>query len=322
MKNVLMLEPSEVSDLCKKMGENIVLLPNKLDSRFVGIKTAFRKHGHFWWMFVYVDFIDLLGKPQISEKDMPAVRCKMDEYLTYLFGASDKELILTRLDYRLDVVIPESDHRKLLLKLYRKTAEKHGFKKKYDQYESTVYFNSKSCRVVCYDKMEERLAKGESVQPHEKDVLRYEVCLLNRHLNYMKRQYGIEKKIENYMKDDLWKKYFNGNVCPIFYRGNCYKITEATKIIQNSSLSEKDKKKLREFLCDVSRHGISGVMKLQEKSNNKSKYSKYLVRKYVDMLEQLGINPILIPKNSNISISNKHIDNPIYSCVVFRDVIK
>jgi len=63
-------------------------------------------------------------------------------------------------------------------------------------------------------------------------------------------------------------------------------------------------------------------MKLQEKSNNKSKYSKYLVRKYVVMLEQLGINPILIPKNSNISISNKHIDNPIYSCVVFRDVIK
>lgn len=35
-----------------------------------------------------------------------------------------------------------------------------------------------------------------------------------------------------------------------------------------------DKKKLREFLCDVSRHGISGVMKLQEKSRNTSKYSK------------------------------------------------
>jgi len=222
----LMLEPSEVSDLCKNMGEDIALLPNKLDSRFVGIKTAFRKHGHFWWMFVYVDFIDLLGKPQISEKDMPAVRCKMDEYLTYLFGASDKELILTRPD------------RKLLLKLYRKTAEKHGFKKKYDQYESTVYFNSKSCHVVCYDKMEERLAKGENVQPYEKDVLRYEVCLLNMHLNYMKRQYGIEKKIGNYMKDDLWKKYFNGNVCPIFYRGNYYKITEATKIIHKSSLSD------------------------------------------------------------------------------------
>jgi hypothetical protein len=289
----MMLEPCEVSDLCKNMGDDIALLPNKLDSRFVGIKTAFRKHGHFWWMFVYVDFINLLGKPQISEKDMPAVRCKMVEYLTYLFGASHKELILTRLDYRLDVVIPESDHRKLLLKLYRKTAEKHGFKKKYDQYESTVYFNSKSCRVVCYDKMEERLAKGEIVQPHEKDVLRYEVCLLNRHLNY-----------------NLWKKYFNGNVCPIFYRGNYYKITEATKIIHKSSLSEKDKKKLREFLCDVSRNGISGVMKLKEKSNNRSKYSKYLVRKYIEMLEQLGINPILVPKNEKMVIKHR-LSNPL-----------
>ena len=103
------------------------------------------------------------------------------------------------------------------------------------------------------------------------------------------------------MKDDLWKKYFNGNVCPIFYRGNCYKITEATKIIQNSTLSEKDKKKLREFLCDVSRHGITGVMKLQEKSNNRSKYSRYLIKKYICLLEEFGINPIPIPKNEKIS---------------------
>ncbi|ALS29435.1 hypothetical protein IJ21_40510 [Paenibacillus sp. 32O-W] len=150
------------------------------------------------------------------------------------------------------------------------------------------------------------------MQPYEKDVLRYEVCLLNRHLNYMKRQYGIEKKIENCMKDDLWKRYFNGNVCPIFYRGNYYKITEATKIIQNSSLSEIDKKKLREFLCDVSRNGISGVMKLQEKSNNRSKYSKYLVRKYIEMLEQLGSNPILVPKNVKESFKERVIP-PFYS---------
>lgn len=309
------LEDSEVSALCRKFGKDISLLPNEIDSFFKGITTTFRKNGLYWWMFVHIDFIKLLEKSNIQEKDLKDIQRKINYYLYFIFDPNDKSLTLIRLDFRFDAVVPLKEHRELLLKLYKKTAEKYGFKRKYDLYETSIYFNSESVKIICYDKEAERKAKGEDIRPYEENVLRFEVCLLNRHLNYMKKTYGLEKCLESYMNNEFWTKYMKGNICPIFFKGNYYKINTATKIIEESNFKDRDKKKLRNFLCDVSKHGIHGVKRLMVKDSKgilKPKYSKYLFSKYIRMLEELNINPILIPKNYKVAFGkDKFISNPL-----------
>lgn len=312
----LQLDDTEIVFLCRKFKEKITLLSKVIDENFEGITTTFTNRFRQWWMFVNIDFIKLLGKSNIQEKDVKEIQQKIDQYLFFIFGKiHHKELTLVRIDFRYDAVISNKEHRELLLKLYKKTTDKYGFKIKNDRYKSTIYFNSKSVKVICYDKEKERSDKNVDIEPYEKNVLRFEVCLLNRHLNYMKKTYGLEKCLESYMNDEFWAKYMKGNICPIFFKGDYYKINTATKIIEESNFKDRDKKKLRNFLCDVSKYGIHGVKRLMVKDSKgilKPKYSKYLFSKYIGMLEELNINPILIPKNYKVAFGkDKFISNPL-----------
>lgn len=265
-------------------------------------------------MDVYVDFIKLIGTADIQEKDIGEIQRSLNEYLFFIFGKNDKELTLLRLDFRFDAVISNKKHRDILLKIYKRTVEKYGFKKKNDHYKSTIYFNSKSVKVTVYDKETEREKKCEDIKAYEKDALRFEVCLQNRHLNYMKRTYRLDKRLENYLTVDFWGKYMTKNICPIFFKGDYYPISVSEKIIEKSSVREGDKTRLREFLCDVSKKGLDRLKNLEKDSSGviKPKYSKYMIDKYTGMLEDLNINPIPLPKHDAEKLGKeKWIKNPI-----------
>ncbi|MGE8203052.1 phage/plasmid replication domain-containing protein [Heyndrickxia sp. NPDC080065] len=309
----VLLQEDEIGLLCRKFKEKITLIGNVIDKNFNGISTSFKKLFAIWRMDVYVDFIKLIGKADIQEKDITKIQKSLDEYLYYIFDNNDKELMLLRLDFRFDAAVPNKKHRDFLLKIYKKTVEKYGFKKKNDHYKSTIYFNSKSMKVMIYDKETEREKKGEKIQEYEKDVLRFEVSLQNRHLNYMKRTYGLDKRLENYLTDEFWTKYMTKNICPIFFKGNYYPISLSEKIIGESNIKERDKSKLREFLCDVSRHGFDRLKGLKVDCNGKEKekYSKYKIDKYTKILEDLNINPISIAKHDAEQLGKeKWIKNP------------
>ena len=310
----------ELKLICSRFKETPLLLSKKIDIHFHGIITTFTKRPWGWTLYVNIDFIKLLGTADISEKDLTEIEYKINDFICHVFGDEDKELTLIRLDFRFDVVVEDEAHRKLLLKLYKKTIETYSFKKKYDQYASSIYFNSKSMQVICYDKEVERRDKHQVVEPYESGVLRFEVRLLNRHLNYIKRQYGSTKSLINYLRDDVWKSYMSKHLCPFFFAGNFYKINIATDIIDKSDVKEMDKTKLREFLCDVSKCGLEGIKKLEKdggKKGNEPKYTKYLVNKYLKLLKQLEINPLLIPKNMKIELgTEKCIYNPLPASII------
>ncbi len=150
------------------------------------------------------------------------------------------------------------------MKVYKKTVEKYGFKRKNDHYKSTIYFNSKSVKIMVYDKEIEREKKNEKIEKYEKEILRFEICLQNRHLNYMKN-----KKLENYFTKEFWSKYMIKNICPLFFQGDYYPIFISEKIIMNSHIKECEKLKLRGFLCDVSKYGLDGINKLTREIREK-----------------------------------------------------
>ncbi len=296
--------------LSRKYKVEVTLLSQILNKEYgEEFKITITKRFNNWWMFIKVDFIQMLAKTEIVESDITEINKKLDSYLLAVFGES-KELIMTRLDYCFNAIVENEDHRKLIFWLLKKTSSKYNHKKKEVRFKTSIYFNSLSVKVLVYDKKVEREDKLLEVKHYEENVIRLEVSLQNRHLNYMKRQYGIEKNLKNYLTSHFWKFYMIKHVSPIFHEGTFYKLDEATKILESTDLSEKERANLRAFLSDVSKHNFDGIKKFKRITINdveKNKYTKYLVKKYLEQLREVGIHPILIPKHR---LKEKSMKNP------------
>src|SRR5699024_2667435 len=137
-----------------------------------------------------------------------------------------------------------------------------------------------------------RRSSDLKIEPYDRNRVRYELRLKNEHLNGMTRDdkgTGRPKKLSAYFSNALSEQYLTKHVLPIVRKGNYYKISEAEKIIENSSFSKLKKKKLRAFLISISKGNIDTPLK---KGMSKPTY-----RQYLRDLENIGVNPILIPKN-------------------------
>lgn len=245
-----------------------------------------------------IDFIKLLGKVNVCEEDNLNINKEMNAFIFDIVGNRNKEEVLIRIDYRFDIAVDKRE-RETLLYLYNKTMDKFRFKKKYNQYDTTIYFNSKSIQSKVYDKEVERKDKHEKVEDYEENILRFEVAVRNQHLNYNKRTYNIEKSINQYLNDSLFKIYMKKNLETFLYKGDYYTIYKAKKIIKSSNIKENDKDEVIEMIKYISKFGVT---------KTKEKFSKYKFKKYINILDELNINPILIPKN--LEGAPKYIKNP------------
>jgi hypothetical protein len=140
-------------------------------------------------------------------------------------------------------------------------------------------------------------------EDYEKDILRFEVALRNQHLNYNKRTYDMSKNISTYLNSSLYKIYMKNNLEIFLYKGDYYTIYKAKKIITNSNIKGNYKEETIEFIKYISKYGVTKA---------KSKYSTYRFKKYLSILDELNINPILIPKN--LKGVPTYIKNPFNIC--------
>lgn len=253
-------------------------------------------------MFFTIDFIKLLKKSIISEVDIQEIEKEISNFKMDIINNSNVEVILTRIDYRLDIEV-SNNNRETLMYLYKKTLDKYRFKKKFNEYDSTIYFNSKSIQSKVYDKEAERKAKKEIIEDYEKNILRFEVALRNQHLNYNKRTYNIPKNINAYLKSDICKNYMEKSLGIFLFKGDYYTIYKAKKIINNSLLKKSEKEAVIEFIKCISKNGVT---------NTQGRFTKYKFKKYIAILEELNINPILIPKN--LEGAPSFIENPFKLC--------
>lgn len=207
-------------------------------------------------------------------------------YLSYLYNYR-----VRRIDYTKDFTTLYVHE---LLALLPKNSKKNnrcklsnGLKKKtYDNY----YQCSKAITTTLYDKLneinEKFTASEKACIGSTPDILRLEIHLKKSAVSYRCKKYNIKnnafqflissKKISQEMLESKYRK--------IIGTGNFYKAYSANKIINDSSFSLAIKKRLTAFLKDLS-------------SNSMKKYSSPTVRSYTAKLEELGIAPIIIPKN-------------------------
>lgn len=256
-----------------------------------------------WHLHLKVDAVKLLNRGEIIEDDYDLIESDIRKFLIRHFGHSDyfDSHTLTRIDYRMDVEMPNPKDRELLFHLLEKYTAKYAYKQKIKwgkdengnpfKYDTSQYHKCNSTELFIYDKEEERIANGEKIQPYEIGRVRYELRLKNGHLNSMKRNdkgKGRPKKLRSYFSYQLWKEYMEKHVLPIVHLGDYYKITEAEKLIGHSQFSKRKKESLRNFFVMISKGSID---------TPKKHMSLPTYRKYLHELESIGINPILIPKN-------------------------
>ncbi|HDT6574880.1 TPA: hypothetical protein QFT23_000978 [Bacillus cereus] len=316
------LTSDEVQKLENKFHTTITLILNQAESKFNGVKINIQKkeQTNMWFIYTFIDFIELLQKSDgvITEKDYSEVNKKLKALENFLFDSTEK-FILLRIDYRLDIIVEEPNTRKLLISLYDKLSEKHRFQKKcnidsktQDKYKTTLYFNSKSINTVVYDKEQERNDKKKPIKTYEHNVLRFEVRLHNKHLLNMRSKKHRAKTLEQYFKYSLWKEYMLKYVQEVFFSGDFYTIYHAKKIINESNLKTREKTQLIKLLKDISFLGMENIKSWTEKNQSKTReslYSRPTIRKYIKLLSELNINPILIPKNKKGAPSK--IKNPL-----------
>lgn len=343
-KFYLVLSKRDVGEIVNKFSENITLVNSIIDNNFNWSKTSIyfdkadyeninhkskktKSYGRNCWILqVVVDFIKLLNKADICESDYEAIEDEMDRYMYFIFNHTKYKMVLTRLDYRLDVKMDKQD-REVLLMLLAKSHQKHGFKEikktqdiigkeKYKKLreannmkkiQTSIYFQSKSTAIKIYDKEKERFNKGIEPESYEKDILRMEVMLYNKHLNYKKRVNNFPKELKTYLKKEFFTEYIKKNLEKFVHKGDFYKITISKKIIDESNLTSYYKKFLKEFLIDVSNSNLTNILEIKDNKGNK-KYNSTKIRNALKMLQQLNINPISIPKNWKC---NNFIKNPL-----------
>lgn len=301
-------------------GEFFVMLDKKIDSkaikmmkeikvyktqesRIVCRSTTINKH-KIIRLHIYVDFIELLGRPNISPADTDEILYRVRNIVENIIDYSDFELILSRIDYRYDVVVKDKLIRKLIILLLNKANKKVSYMRRVEKYKENIRFFSKSKSDNFYDKELQLLLQGREVKWYEKDILRFEAQIKNEHLRYKNRRYEVKRSLEEYLTYDMYKAYMSDMVIGVVGKGNFYSLKEAEKIINSTNIKEKKKKQLREFLVYASKRG--GLTKAKEF------YGRYTYKKNKDILEGMGINLIIIPEKNGVRKAGvKFIENPL-----------
>ena len=284
---------------------NIVMSSSRIAKlRFDGVDiTVMKENGIIYY---YVDFIELLKTPTVSSKDSESIQDLISSYSKDVFVFS-RPMVLKRIDLRLDVQVDDVNERKVLLKLYAKSlssfrsleAQLYGRENVQSIYlKSKANSKSSSVTVNIYDKEQERNNKGIRLKEYEEKIIRYEVQLRNKHLNYRKNRYDTPKDTDQYIEEGIHAEYFRKYILPITHTGDYYDKKTAFIIINSSELKKSEIRKIEEFL---------DFILINDLSKAKNTYSRYVYETYINKLMDLRINPILIPEEYGISL----IKNPI-----------
>lgn len=291
-------EIEELNHLSNLYSMDIYTLLYEIDNTYNGITSRIIKKYNYT-LYITVDFIKLLGSPNINDYHYPICEKILNDYLSRL-NISINDLTLIRLDYRMDFLIANNFERRVLFNCFSKALDTYRLRIKNCAFNSSIYFSNKSIQTIVYDKEKERIDNNCVIQDYEKNVLRFEVRLLNKHLNSNKTKYKIEKTLKNYFSITKQKEYFQKYILPVFFDGDFYSFFKAKEIIADSHLKERDKNFLINFLDTVTYKGLTYC---------KTTLSQYKYSKALKLLNELNINPLTITIKNIIKLKNPFSSN-------------
>lgn len=250
------------------------------------------------YVYVLVNVPHMLGKGDVLESDRSYVEEQIAEMLHLYFG--DRNLFntmkLRRFDYRLDVKIDSEEKRQLYITLMDRARPKLRRMSKLgklakngqcqSKYKTSIVHKAKSVVTTVYDKSVERKKKRVKAEDWEESVLRYEVRLHKRHIDY-KSTNGVLPILASYWTSHSYKNYLTEYLLKLYFDGDYFTSDLAEELIREQNLTEKMKWKLIVVLDSIKYGNIN---------TPKTRMSDATYRKYLKMYQDMKLNPCLIRK--------------------------
>lgn len=267
---------------------------------------------------VEIRCLELLGKVNMSESDVPIIKAALNAHLKDT-GLTIKDFYLGRIDYCYNAVIPDSNKRLLLMKLLNKSVSKRGRyqrRKEPSNTLNTLYYTTTSRHFQLYDKTLERMDSGMPVLSFEQDVLRLEVQVFAGHLNYGRSNLGLQKRFHAWTDWSVRAREL-GEAAAIFSPGDFYTIRGACARLRKFGQSETICERIHKMLVCISRNGMDS---LYARAGREKKFeaSAGTISKYLRILDSYGINPITIPADACCP----YMDNPFGLALVGASIFE
>jgi len=276
-------------------------------------------------LHVIINPRDLLGKDTLVVEDLDEFmnRYRFLLYQEFSMYTLESE-IFTRIDYFIDIEY-EPAIKKELLKIYKKAPSNYRGLQKKDRYKSSIYYNSKSRQINVYSRLEKMIEKiieenyihpskvdlKKEIMPfiskQDKNVIRYEVQIKRKKIMYHFKTDGITPELINYWNERDAAYFINDILKPIIFNGDYYNKYHSKKKLMEYYKNKKLVEKLIKFQNCISKHGAD---------NAKKRFKNYC--KYINMLVEASVNPVLIPNNAGIT----KIKNPFQFYKKSADIYK
>lgn len=267
------------------------------------------RHGY---VQIMISTVPLLGH-EATSNDTSTIEEKVISFFEGFFHTPIQYvdgITLNRIDYKVDYRVKSSIETKIfydllsiapatfngVVKTQRKTAIKYCPKTGY--IELISYDKEKElCNKLRKKSPDEIFASNEGLENYI-GIIRTEIRVKNRKLNYNKKSLGLSKDLDNYLDEYSANYYFEKYAQKVWFTEPFYRIDIAISKIKNcNTLKDKMKDKLCKLVTKINEDGISEAKKLYK---NVGTFNSHIKK-----IRALGINPLTF----NEAYSVKVIDN-------------
>ena len=310
--------------------ESNLNLQNSIVNNSVSLRELVDKNGHMhrgifidrignysimfnsWTFYIFITLnpSNLLQSPLESD-DAMFIENSVKQFIVqnlYISTYEFESFNLNRIDYKVDCRLNNEEEKNIVFDLMKITTNRFNNVVKVPT-RTSIRYNPKNGYIefITYDKEQEVIDKSYSKNTDVnlikkyKNVIRTEIRVKNRKLNYNKSSMGLSKDLVNYLSEDMAEYYFNSYAPKIWYTEPFYRLDVASKMInENTNLTKNMKEKLSSMLNHIYLCGFTATQDLYDKN-----YSRVTFRSHIKKIRGLGINPLTFsPKYSIKKLEN------------------
>lgn len=240
------------------------------------------------YLLIMTNVKKFLNKEEITLTDKNIYKEKVYQIIKEILDSSNKiKIYLSRIDYDVNIRFENINIKNIYMTLLQKCKTRFKYMKQEQKYKTSMYLKNKygQYRINFYDKGE------ESKNIKYKNVLRLEIQVNSPKLKAERKRKEIPNILDVYWSKEKMLEIYFDMLKEYLHKGKYYTRKEITKKIEMSTYKSTYQKKLKKFVLYIERYGI-------EETIIRGIYSKPTIKKYIEMLTAININPIPIPVES------------------------
>ena len=240
-------------------------------------------------ILIYASPHKILNKRDIKLSDFKEYELRLNEILIKIFGTSNINIQLDRIDFCCDISLTE-DEAKTYISILRFNRIRYRYMKQKKTYLTYIYIKTERGKTNLNIYIRQPKTKSEI----DRGIFRIEVQCKRKLIKSEYDKYEIPKVLEYYWSEEAMEEYFFNFLKGYLYEGDYHTIENAKKIINTSDYKPNMKRKLKNFIKHVSLYYLSNLMDPEFCKDVRLHYSYGTINNYIKKLNAINVNPITI----------------------------